>query len=426
MLGDFFVAQSFGDVVEEDHLKARRRPQRLLVGHVRRYSTGVYQERVRTLTTLRTASGHRVRGFGRKGLGVACLLVLAILHSACMATTGTARSSYIVALMANNTVAIISQDGGILTILEIGGEVRMHPAVSHRLVAGSKLGEVQALVPDGANGDVVVTLDVVGSRTLRTCPPLEGSLRSLDRGPMSGLLYVVGNLGESVVIYVVDPLTCEVTARHQFTPPNQFDWLVYRAVTSSDESAVLISYHGQRTTGIDRFDLGTGRVCEVRSRPNLGCLPGHGNVERWGLSFVATSGEDGLYILNNEGRRVASHDVGLPGNHVMEVAIDPVENQAYLVGSCFYARGLSRVRLSDGLISMLSPPHAVGIERTQESLCGERLALGESGLLAIAQPRLVPSLGPGALTIFDPVVAKRRQVALPNEPIDVIVVSGTR
>ena len=128
------------------------------------------------------------------------------------------------------------------------------------------------------------------------------------------------------------------------------DWWVFDAAVSADESRLYVSYHGGCsenfalcTSGADWLDADSGELtrCRRPSLPANGCISRvHGGVEMVGNRFLATTGA--TPILEIRGARIARRwKTRLAGNHVMEFAIDSMGDQAYVVGQCHYAGGVS-------------------------------------------------------------------------------------
>jgi hypothetical protein len=81
-----------------------------------------------------------------------------------------------------------------------------------------------------------------------------------------------------------------------------------------------------------------------------------------------------------DGRNVREVEHGLPGNHLVEIAVGP-DDTVYALGSCIYSGGLSRFRATDTRATVLVAARSGG----NPPLCGERLTTGPAPLVVIAR-----------------------------------------
>jgi hypothetical protein len=220
------------------------------------------------------------------------------------------------------------------------------------------------------------------------------AFRSLVRGPRSGRLYLAGNnRDDDALAAVLDPRS----SRLEFTtvrtgPP---DWYVFATAVSRDERRLFLSYHGTRTTGADwlaveGFAL---RRCSVQSRPDVGCLNLHGDVAAYGGHVLATTGDGPVVELDLAGATVRRFDPRIPGNHLIEFALDRVSRRLLVIGSCGYAGGLSLIDLRSGRARVLGYRHRI---------CGERVAPASGRVAVVAANQLpVPEGGAGLVKTVD-------------------------
>lgn len=229
-------------------------------------------------------------------------------------------------------------------------------------------------------------------------------------------------------------------------------WDVYQGAVSADERRIYLSYHGEKITGIDWFDLDASGLHRCKPPlpvfPSSGCIPAHGGFVLHGNDLLAATGTNVILDVGPDGVIRRAFDTKLNRNHLMEFTVDAASNRLYAVGSCGDAGGLSAVDLSGGGI-LTTPtsegdwrwratpePSAIrvlvlpepGIADTSEP-CGQRIVIAPSGQLVIAHlPLPDPHLGiPGALQFVDPTTGRvTRSVVTPAEPLDVASGQGQR
>jgi hypothetical protein len=207
------------------------------------------------------------------------------------------------------------------------------------------------------------------------------------------------------------------------------DELLQGAV-SPDERRLLVAYH---QSGIRQYELTADglRQCQLASPRR--CLGAHGDFALYG-DRVLTGGDDGAPIVeygpDDQVRRRL--DMGLAGNHMVGLAVDPAQQRLYVLGGCGYAHGLSAVSLRD---TPTPEPPAVLFrsllfgepgDRTAVP-CGARLAVGPTPLVVIGRLGLeIPEARAfGALLFVDVREARVvRTVQTPSEPVDVLVSPG--
>jgi hypothetical protein len=112
-------------------------------------------------------------------------------------------------------------------------------------------------------------------------------------------------------------------------------------------------------------------------------------------------------------------DPALPGNHLMEFAVDPA-GPVYALGSCLYSGGLSRLDPGTTQARVLATPAPLP---QRPELCGERIAVGPAGLLAITRgPSVSGSSTPVGIAFVDGATGQvRATVPTKIAPIDVVV-----
>jgi len=276
------------------------------------------------------------------------------------------------------------------------------------------------LPPQHGSGTRVVVVDIATITVQGTyqLDESEGTFRGISVGSKSGNLYlfgsrVNGNTARSsttgtptpihptppadAVVAVLDATNGAMRAKWIARESNGYDWRVYQGAVSDDERALYLSYHGPDTSGIDRFDItdhGLQR-CREGSRPDLGCLPGHGGFTLYGDGLLVATGSGLILNIDTSGTIRSGFDTGLTG-HLMEFAVDAKADRLYAVGACGYRGGFSAVGLRQG--GTLEPPTVPGewswratpvppliIQPALSDPCGARVALGPDNLLVAAK-----------------------------------------
>jgi hypothetical protein len=126
------------------------------------------------------------------------------------------------------------------------------------------------------------------------------------------------------------------------------DWFVYGGALSPDERRLILSYHGNDTTGADQFLISAGSRVSASGRAERRCLgrgprwpcgPGRvdiplvdGAVAAVETGFVGAAAEDGLLRLDRRAR-VVERMPAAPDEHLMDFALDGARSLLY-VSSC--------------------------------------------------------------------------------------------
>jgi hypothetical protein len=343
------------------------------------------------------------------------------------------RQGSVVALLLDNTLMRIGvSEGAASSELNLGAAPnRLEPG---RYLALGKGAQLFVLVRrSGGHADEIAVVDprtlAVGARY-----PLEED--AIYRGIVlasSGVLYAYGNepgrlLDEASGAYEEDAVVTALdTTDGSFTTTTVRrargrDWWTYWGTLSSDETTLILAYHGgcgpgyfrACTTGADKLDVSAGNValCRTRSRAYSGCLGGvHGAVAAHGDGFVASTGSPKVLELDERGRRIGSLRTRL-NTHLMQIAVGA--SRLYAIGSCALGGGLSATDFATGSVVVWA------------YLCGERLSAGPDGLLALAansQP--VPIGTPSRLLVIDGSSGREvRAVRTPLEVLDLSFVPG--
>ncbi len=337
--------------------------------------------------------------------------------------TGAARGVVAYTLLTTGHLLVVSlDDGKILRDLALASSSPQLLTTVHAMALTADGATMYVLAQDATRTGRVAAVDVASQQILRTIEVGTGAdYRSLDVGQRSGLLYVFGNQGGAALVWIVDP-TGRAPARQLLArPADGRTWFVYQGLVKADESALFISYHGPDTGGIDRFDLKDGSFvrCPQGPYPNAGCLDGHGSMRFIGDRLMVTTGDVPLLALDPMTGAVAErYDSGIEANHLMEFGVDPTQQRLYVVGSCGYAPGLATIDLPRRLTQVLAPRH-------YDSPCGERIAVTPNGdRLVVAQTEQPVPTGAlsGKLVILSNTGSELRQIRLPAEPIDLLVV----
>jgi len=132
-----------------------------------------------------------------------------------------------------------------------------------------------------------------------------------------------------------------------------------------------------------------------------------------GLLLTATGDTPVLLALDGVGAIRGGVDTGRDGNHMLAFAVDEQARRVYSVGSCGYVPGYNVVDLArpglptrsttPGSWSWRATPAAPTVLLRFGEVCGERLALGPRGLVAVGKVSAVvpdPQL-PGAVLVVE-------------------------
>ena len=327
----------------------------------------------------------------------------------------------VLALLADRTLVQIAPDSA-----EVVARAELGPpqpfAASGRFLALSRdRRRLFVLIPAApGRAQEIRVLDVATLRPVLRFALAEGIVfRALAVGARTGRLYVFGNRPrrgrtEDAVITVVgptgaDPQTTIVRAT------KGYDWWIIDAAVAQDESRIYVSYHGN-TTGADWIEVDGDALerCRVRSAPGIGCVTRvHGGVEALDDGFLATTGQNPVLQISRTGRIVGTRRSRLPGNHVMEIALDPQRERAFAVGQCSYTGGLSMIDLVTGRTELVTP-----------DVCGEAIAAG-ADLVAVAERYNATVLGaPSRIALVDPRSGSARYAKLPLDAVDILVLSS--
>jgi hypothetical protein len=395
-------------------------------------------------------------GVGTRGRIVAALLLVGLPAAGCTSprrppaapsTTQAARAGLpdhqqtVVALLADNQLLkVATDDGTVLAHQRLGSDSRAL-ASSHGMALSGDRRALYVLVPRGQDQPTTADrVEVLDPATLRVRASYRldpaTTYQSLALGRRSGRLYLFGNrpdgTGLAAVAATLDPADGRMLRRWTVRQARGRHWWVYRGVATSDERHLLVSYHGQDTTGADVLTLPEGRLvgCRASADPGTACLPSvHGDVIATGRHLLATTGDPSrVERLTLDGRVTGHWDSRLAGNHLMELALDPSGRWLYAVGACGYAGGLSAIDLSTGQVRVLARPTGPRQDTAPlPAVCGERVEAETGGLLAVAKTgRRVPaSTSPRALLDVDARTGLlRRAVATPSEPVDLLLTTA--
>lgn len=274
---------------------------------------------------------------------------------------------------------------------------------------------------DRESRESITVVDANEMRVLKTFPlPGDVNFRNIAVGARTGFIYVTGNrLRNSQVprrftwsahtgnpvVRVLNPGDGNVVQKWEANLPDEYDWRVYQAEPSDDETHILLSYHGGATTAIDSFEVSQDALsrCQVRAAENFGCVYGHGGFVQLGDRLLVATGHPEILeykagILNQ------IFDTDLIGNHVMEFAVDQLRQRIYAIGSCMYAGGLSVLDLNHGgqrarmdaragSWQLLGGPAPTPLTVVRDrEICGERIAVDNAALIVVSQAHLPESV----------------------------------
>ncbi|MGH3071282.1 MAG: hypothetical protein ACRDNB_03295 [Gaiellaceae bacterium] len=350
-------------------------------------------------------------------LGLAALVVLL---SGCRSDQD---ESTLFVLLTDNRLLRVSGQGEVLSRTRLAPAADTFASFGNLLDAGPDGGTVYALAR-GARQRVVV-IDADGIVVDRIALPRQIVWRRLAVGPRTGRLYLAGDvegskkneLGApelSVHLLVLSP-SGERLELTKLRDSGGRDWYVHRLTVASDESSVLVSYHGSDTTGTDVVTLAPVRPCADSSPVYAACLAHNHGYSQWvGDEILAATGESRLALLDRSGKVVRELPTGLENIHLMAFAV--AGRTAYAFGDCVKGNGISRVSLDGDAPRVLRGGHA----------CGDTAVLmGESTLVLGRRWARDPyGRGPDSSLVFVDLEQWQvgRVLELPEDPADVLAV----
>jgi hypothetical protein len=337
----------------------------------------------------------------------------------------------IVARLSNNRLlAVRAPDGKVVAALALAPPPSQMTGAGHYLAVSPDDKLLYVLTSPLATTKsriVVVDAATAAVRESLVVPEPDIVFRSLVVGPKTGLLYLFGNRGNSVIITVFDPRKGTVRTSWIAREASGHNWYVYQGAVSPDERHLLVSYHGPDTTGIDVFTP-TGSTLQ-RCRPaqptvasvGNGCLSTHGGFAFYGEDILAATGGSDILQMDLQGVVQQTFDTRLDHNHLMEFVVDAHRQRLYAVGACAYVDGFSRVDLH-------ATPTPPAIPTLNNGVCGERLTLTADGTEVVTGKTHVtvpdPTV-PGQLLFVDVNSGLlRRSIATPSELIDLLTFPG--
>jgi hypothetical protein len=329
----------------------------------------------------------RQRALVRAGVLVG---LLAASIAGCGQGDGGSQRAAAFVLRSDNTLLAVSAGGAPITSIRLGrGPLDTGPG--NRLVLGGNGTSLYVLIgglPDG--GDRVDLIDVRRMRVERPIGLPEGvTFTVLAAGSRSGRLYVAGRTqAGGAVVTAGEPGAGDLPRSASIRDADGHDWLPYGLAVSPDESTLVVSYHGRDTSGADRVSVrGLRRAeCKGRARPGLGCLGRvHGSVALDGGDVHATTGSRTVVRYGRDGQVLDTVNSRLAGNHLMILEFDPVAGELFLLGSCGYAGGLTKIDLATTRIRRLARPRAPGgspqlPSASRSMICGDALSVGEDAI----------------------------------------------
>jgi hypothetical protein len=337
----------------------------------------------------------------------------------------------IVALLANyRLLAVRATDGKVVASEAVAPSPSQLTGAGHYLAVSLDDKLLYVLTSPLANSPSRVVVMDGATATVRASYPVpepDSVFRSLALGPQTGLLYLFGNRGNSVIISVFDPRKGTVRTSWRAREAAGHNWYVYQGAVSPDERHLLVSYHGPDTTGIDVFTLtgSTLQRCQpaqpIVARVGNGCLSTHGGFAFYGEDILAATGGSDILQMDLQGVVQQTFDTRLDRNHLMEFVVDAHRQRLYAVGACAYVDGFSRVDLH------ATPPPPAELSQNN-GVCGERLTFTADGTEVVTGKTHVtvpdPTL-PGQLLFVDVNSGRvRRSVETPSELIDLLTFPG--
>lgn len=335
-----------------------------------------------------------------------------------MPASGARSVGSLYVLLTDNTLIRVSASGTVVTRTSLGRPPGGSPSFGGLLARSRDGRTVYALVHGPRQHIGAVVAGTTGVRA-RIALPAGIVFRRLAVGERTGRLYLVGNTGPrnalDVHLLVLSPAGRRLSLTRVRRAEGR-DWYVNSVAVAPDESRLVVSYHGGRTTGADVIRLAPVRPCVDRTRDPGACLArNHGDVAWIDGGVLAAGGGPTLRILDPEtGAVVRELESGLENVHVMDFVVRG--GFAYVWGGCQYAGGLTEVSLSAGSYRLIVPGKRVCGESA--AFLGETLVVGRRPFSDIYSRGQQPSL------VFVDVAAGRvlRSVRLPEDPADVLAV----
>jgi len=318
-------------------------------------------------------------------------------------TVPTSGGSRLFALLADNHLLMMDATNGVILATRIlAPPPASVTATGHLLAFGGDGQRLFVLLP-GTPG-LLAVLDAATAAVRATYRPDTPGIAysGLAVGPVSGRLYLFGERDGAALVVRLDPDSGRVTATWTARPADGRTWSVFQGAVTPDERALYLSYHGPDTTGIDRFDLDEAglRACADRTPPQVACIGAHGGFALDGDGLLTATGDSPVLLtLDEAGEIRGGVDTGLDGNHMLAFAVDAPARRVYSVGSCGYVPGFSVVDLArpglparsatPGVWSWRATPAPPTVLLRFGEVCGERLALGPRGLVAVGKVNTV-------------------------------------
>lgn len=336
----------------------------------------------------------------------------------------------------------LSKDGKTLLALVPGSGSNLPDRITVFDLTSSQLKASYSLTADKADPSRT------GPAAASALSILYDGYHSLAIGPKTGRLYLFGNRKGEVIVTVLDPNTGSELANWVARKRDLHNWLVYQGAVSEGEQQLYISYHGDDTSGIDRFTIKADGSLEgcAQLRPDWGCLGAHGGFVIYGNKLLVTYGYPVIVTEALDGSIPSGYNTGLTNSHVTEFVVDQKTEKLYAINTCLAPDagrgGFSTVDLKSGAMPNLAktpggqewgdklvPPQVLITPGASETvLCGERLALGANGLVAVAKvtvpPYLVQTNSGGAVLLVNGANGQITQTIPTNSvPLDVLVAS---
>lgn len=318
------------------------------------------------------------------------------------------------ALLADRRLVAVSP-----AMAAVVGEVRLPgagtDAAAHVVAFDARRRLLHVLLPGSGEPDTVTSVD---ARTLAVRDtwtlPAGIRYRTLVVGPLSGEVFAFGDRADDGGR---SPWLSTGKGNWRLRPSAAHTWTPYAAAVAADERLAVVSYHGPDTTGADlvRLDGPEPQGCATAGVASTGCVADiHGAVSVDAGRVWGTTGDGGVLVsVDPATRQPRRLNPGLPGNHLMEFAVDPA-GPVYAVGSCLYSGGLSRLDPGATDAHVLAPPEPLP---DRPDLCGERIAVGPAGLVAITRGRSIA----GIVLVDGATGQVRATVPTSAEPIDVAI-----
>lgn len=346
-------------------------------------------------------------------------------------------SGAVAVLLEDNTLLILNGTGRVLHRVRLG---RPTPQpLGARYLALGQSGSLVVVV-SGRSRDVLVLASRRGRVIRRIALPKGIHFRAIETG-RSGLIFLAGEvatthaakfgtLAKRAVFTVMSPagrlLSTTTLRRPDGERPGRgpLDWSVYDTAVNRDDRRVYVSYHGPNTGGADWVNVGRGlpRRCSSASESEPCIKRVHGSIAAYEAGILATLGTPPLLgRFSADGRQLRVWRSGFRNAHLMEAARNG--HLVFTIESCVKTEGMTVVDLQSGRARTLHASAPVTPLRglPASAVCGERIAVGTTGLIAVMKRGTLSGIG--GLMLLDARGRLLKWIRMKPPPVDALVIA---